>query len=165
MRRFHELDDREVLSLAIAIEEANAKRFETLAGLYEAFEEHVHLFFLLLRNEELAHMQLLDEEWTRRFGRAARSAIQETDVYEVIECVDLEDGEGAIFDDLDLPAALKLVERVENGAWQFYRMAAENSTNSGLKALYIDLAAMEQEHAERLLAFGTAAGGDSDEIR
>lgn len=157
-RRFEELNAREVLALAIAVEEANTSRFNTLAGMYDGYDEDLYNLFLKLRDEEVHHRRILEEEWSRRFGEEQKPEIREEDVRQVIEAVDLEDGEHAIFDDLSREKALRLVEISEDAAQKFYRTAAARCSDPGLKALYVDLAAMEESHIESL---GNVSNGDS----
>jgi rubrerythrin len=157
-RRFEELNAQEVLALAIAVEEANTSRFKTLADMYEGYDQDLRNLFLTLRDEEIHHKKILEEEWKRRFGDEPKPQIDEADVRGVIEAVDLEEGEHAIFDDLSREKALRLVEMSEDAAQKFYRSAAARCSDPGLKALYVDLAAMEAGHIESL---GNLARGDA----
>jgi rubrerythrin len=149
-RRFEELEPREVLALAIAVEESNTARFQTLASLYEGYDESLLKLFQELRDEEIRHTTMLCDEWKRRFGDEPRPQICEADVEGVVEAVDVENGEHAIFDDLSREDALALVEKAEVSAQKFYEAAASQCTEPGLHALFLDLAAMEVGHVEAL---------------
>jgi rubrerythrin len=149
-RRFEELSREEVLALAISVEEANSSRFATLADMYDGYDADLHALFTRLRDEELRHAHMLEREWQRRFGDGPRPAIRESDVEAVIEAVDLEHGEHAIFDDLSRVDALRLVERSEQAAYRFYQDAAAASDDPELEALYLELAAMEKRHVGAL---------------
>lgn len=153
-RKFKDLSVREVLALAVVVEDANTQRFATLANMYDNYDEELYKLFCTLRDEEIDHMRILMEEWKRRFGDEPRPDIGENDVEDVIEAVDLEHGEHGIFDDLDRAGALKLVEISERNALNMYKMAARETTDPGLKALYLDLAAMEEGHANAVDLMG-----------
>jgi rubrerythrin len=147
-RKFKDLDVKEVLALAISVEDTNTQRFGTLADMYQDFDDELYKLFCTLRDEEVDHTRILNEEWKRRYGDEPKPAISESDIDDVIEAVDLEHGEHGIFDDLDRAGALKLVEISERNALNMYKRAAAESTDPGLKALYLDLAAMEEGHAD-----------------
>ncbi len=149
-RRFDELEPPEVLALAIAVEESNTARFQTLASLYEGYDESLRELFQGLRDEEIRHTTMLRDEWKRRFGDKPQPQICEADVEGVVEAVDLENGEHAIFDDLSREDALALVEQAELSAQRFYEEAAAHCAEPGLRALFLDLAAMEVGHVEAL---------------
>jgi rubrerythrin len=153
-RKFSDLTPREVLALAIDVEQRNAGRFETLADLYTDYDEEVRKLFLRLRDEELDHGARLEEAWSLHFGAEPKPAIVEADVREVVEAVDLADGEHAIFDDLRVEDALALARRAEEAAQAFYARAAQASTDPTLRALYEELAAIEASHIAAVTAQG-----------
>lgn len=145
-RRFEDLSPEEVLALAIDVEQRNAERFETLADLYADYDAEVQELFLRLRDEERAHAARLEEAWSRRYGNAPKPQLGEEDVRGVVEAVDLEHGEHAIFDDLKVEDALGLARRAEEAAQAFYRRAATASRDDSLRGLYEELADFEAEH-------------------
>jgi rubrerythrin len=157
-RKFEDLDLHEVLALAAAVEEANTMRFTTLAELYDGYDQELHELFTHLREEEIRHTKILHDEWQRRFRDRPKPAISESEIEGVVEAVDLEHGEHAIFDDLTRESALRLVRASEFAARRFYEAAAERCPDPGLKALYLDLAAMEDGHVETLEEFDLENG-------
>lgn len=146
MKRFQDLTPREVLTLAIDVERQNAGRLETLADLFTDYDAEVRALFLRLRDEELDHGAMLERAWTERFGNEPRPAVGEIDVEEVVEAVEVEHGEHAIFDDLKVEDALRMVRRAEEAAHAFYVKAAERTTDETLRRLYQELADMENNH-------------------
>lgn len=146
MRRFQELSAPEVLALAIDVERSNAGRLETLADLFTDYDADVHALFLRLRDEELAHRAMLERAWTERFGNERLPVISEIDVEGVVEAVDVEHGEHAIFDDLKVEDALRMVQRAEEAARAFYIRAVESTADETLRRLYQELADLENDH-------------------
>src|SRR5580693_10671174 len=68
MRSFHSLDQREVLALAIALEEEDARIFDEFAdGLRERYPEQAERFRQLGREEDTHRHRLLDL-YRARFG-------------------------------------------------------------------------------------------------
>ncbi len=152
LRLIEDLQPKEVLALAIAVEEANASRFEALANFYAGCDESLRVLFAQLHDEEVQHAQMLLSEWERRLGSSPRPNVREEDVEGVIEAFDLED-DGSFLNDLKREDALRHVENAEHAAKQFYEEAASRCTDPALHALFLDLAIMEADHADALKKF------------
>jgi rubrerythrin len=152
-RKFEDLNIREVLALAIAVEEANEERLGSLADFFCGHDEDLYSLFVKIRNDEVQHARILNNEWHRRFGDEPKPSLNENDVESVIEAVDVEHGEHAIFNDLTRDSALQLVIKSERSAKRFYKTSAKRCADPGLKALYLDLAAMEEGHIIALKEF------------
>jgi rubrerythrin len=149
MRSFHSLDQREVLALAVALEEEDARIFDELAdGLRERFPEQAEKFRQLGREEDTHRHRLLDLYRTR-FG-------------EHIPLIRREDVRGFVrrrplwrTRPLGLKAAQKQMELMEMETKRFYEAAARSTTDAGIRQLLGDLAEEERGHVD-------AAGQISD---
>lgn len=151
LRSFDELEPREVLALAIEVEEQNANRLTTFAELFSDYDEEVHKTFERFAGEERDHHRLLVEMWHRVFGAATpRPSLKEEDVREVVEAVDLDHGEHEIFGDFGRAQVLESVRRAEIAAVKFYERAAATARNPDLRQLYLELEQMERGHMEDL---------------
>lgn len=144
-RAFRDLSPREVLSLAVEVERANARRFRAFADLFRGYDDEAGRKFEELEREEKDHERMLAEEFRQEFGRAP-DAIEECDVQEVVEAVDLDDAEDMIFDAMNPRKVFDLTLRAEEGARAFYRRAAAEAADEKLRRLYERLADMENEH-------------------
>lgn len=141
MRSFESLDEREVLSLAIAMEEEDAKVYDNFAeGLRENYPEQAQKFNQMRRDEE-GHGHRLLELFRSRFG-------------EHLPLVRREDVRGFIKRrpiwlerPLSLKAARKQAELMELETERFYEAAARRATDAGIRQLLGDLAAEERHHA------------------
>jgi rubrerythrin len=72
------------------------------------------------------------------------------DISDVVEAVDLDDGEHLIFDTLKPRRVYELALQAELGAQEFYRRAIARAGDATLAALYRELAEMETGHASFL---------------
>lgn len=143
-RKFNDKTPQEVLALALKIEQSNAARLETLAGLYVDYDQDVHQLFVRLREEELEHATRLEQAWDQHFGNEPKPEIQEADVRNVIEAADREQGEqNTIFNEIGVSNAFKLVRKAEKATHEFYTHAEEVSDDANLKSVYRELAASE----------------------
>ncbi len=143
MKKFNELRPKEVLALAMEIERNNAARLESLSELYQDIRVEVAAFFSKLQKEELEHLGTLQKFWQERFGDEAPPVVEEMEVAEVIEAVEVEDGEHVLFDDFTLQEAIEAVHRAEVQAENFYRTAATSTHEIALKTLFGKLAELE----------------------
>ena len=109
-RRFDSLSSREVMALAIHIEQCNARRLRAFADVFRGYEETVTARFEEMAAEEQEHEAMLAEQFQKRFGGTI-PLLQEADVAGVIESFDLDDGEHLIFDSLQPAHAYELVLR------------------------------------------------------
>jgi rubrerythrin len=140
MRSFQSLDQREILALAVALEEEDARIFEELAeGLCERFPEQAEKFRQLGREEDTHRHRLLDLYRTR-FG-------------EHIPLIRREDVRGFVKRrplwrrrPLGLKSAQEQMELMEMETKQFYEAAVRSATDAGIRQLLGDLAAEERNH-------------------
>ena len=134
MRSFQSLDQREILALAVALEEEDAHIFDEFAdGLRERFPEQAEKFRQLGRQEDTHRHRLLDL-YRARFG-------------DHIPLIRREDVRGFVkrqpfwrMRPLSLKAAQKQAELIEMETKQFYEVAARQTTDVGIRQLLGDLA-------------------------
>ena len=142
MRSFQSLDQREILALAVALEEEDAHIFDEFAdGLRERFPEQAEKFRQLGRQEDTHRHRLLDL-YRARFG-------------DHIPLIRREDVRGFVkrqpfwrMRPLSLKAAQKQAELIEMETKQFYEVAARQTTDVGIRQLLGDLAEEERDHVE-----------------
>lgn len=141
MRSFESLSEPEVLSLAIALEEEDAKIYDNFAeGLRENYPVQAEKFAEMRRDEE-GHARRLLELYQRRFG-------------EHLPLVRREDVRGFVKRRpvwLERPLSLKVARK--QAAWmeleteRFYEASARRASDAGIRQLLGDLAAEERHHA------------------
>lgn len=148
-----DLSLEEILTLAIRIEENNAERLQSLVDLYMDYDDDIRDYFSKLKQEELDHKTLLLEKWSEKYGTKEMPDIDEEDVREVIEAVELENGEHILFDDITLDEVYKMVHNAETEAYLFYLKAATVVKDMDVKNLFSDLARMEFKHLENIPLF------------
>jgi rubrerythrin len=142
MRSFQSLDQREVLALAVTLEEEDARIFDELAdGLRERFPEQAEKFRQLGREED-THRHRLLELYRARFG-------------DHIPLIRREDVRGFVkrrplwrMRPLGLKAAQKQMELMEMETKRFYEAAARETTDAGIRQLLGDLAEEERGHVD-----------------
>ncbi|MGD1083610.1 MAG: iron exporter MbfA [Verrucomicrobiota bacterium] len=156
MRSFETLSEREVLSLAIALEEEDAKIYDNFAeGLRESYPDQAARFDEM-RKDEVGHGQRLLQLYQTRFG-------------EHLPLVRREDIRGFIKRrpvwlerPLSLKSARKLAELMELETERFYDVSARRATDPGVRQLLGDLAAEERHHALAAAALGQTRLSDAE---
>ena len=145
--RFSELNERQVLSLAIALEEEDARIYGTYAdALADEFPDSAKLFRAMAA-EENGHRHRLIELYRQRFGEHIL-LIRRQDVRGFIERKPV-----WLMQPLDLEKIRAQAEIMEADSRRFYAQAARLTTDASIRQLLGDLAAEESEHeskAERL---------------
>ena len=150
MRSFESLSEREVLSLAIALEEEDAKIYDNFAeGLRETYPDQALKFEEMRRDEEGHHRRLLKLFQTRFGGHLP--LVRREDVRGFIK-------RRPVWMDrpLSLKAARKQAELMELETERFYEASARRAPEPGLRKLLSDLAAEERHHALAAEALGRA---------
>jgi len=148
-RTLESLSPMEVLALAIHVEQSNARRFRAFAEVFQGYDPEVATRFEELAAEEDLHEQLLDAQFRKSFG-GTLPPLDQVDISDVVEAVDLDDGEHLIFDTLKPRRVYELALKAELGAQDFYRRAIESAGDATLATLYRQLAEMETGHASFL---------------
>jgi rubrerythrin len=109
---------RATLLRAIQIEARNGAVYDSLAQLFEGYEDSVTGIFREMATEERQHGAELEKRYRERFGRVPSPAEQPK---EVIEAPDLDDPEALVFDSMTieqaLEAGLRAEHRTERYSW------------------------------------------------
>ena len=149
MRNFDSLSEREILALAISLEEEDERVYADFAeGLRENFAASAAVFDGM-RTEESGHRRRLIELYRQRFG-------------EHIPLIRRQDVKGFVqrrptwlVRPLGLDVVRKQASTMEVESRQFYEKAAARTEDAGARQLLDDLAQEERSHedrAERLTA-------------
>jgi rubrerythrin len=141
VKTFEELSEREVLALAISLEEEDARIYEEFAaGLEDRYSEQAQKF-REMRREEDGHRHRLLELYRSRFGDHV-PLIRRQDVRGFVN-------RRPVW--LVRPLGLKAVQRAAEGmeleTKRFYETAARRSSDTGVRQLLGDLAEEERGHA------------------
>ena len=162
MRDFSDLSEREVLALAIANEEEDARIYADIAeGLRETYPASAKVFSEML-GEESEHRRRLIELYRQKFG-------------EHIPLIRRQDVRGFLshkpiwqIRPLGLDAVRDLAESMEIETQRFYRRAAARTSDASIRSLLGDLADAEAHHeatAERLTEENLPEGVRAEEDR
>jgi rubrerythrin len=140
MISFESLTEREVLALAISLEEEDSRIYDAFAeGLRQQYPNQAECF-VKMRQEEEGHARRLRELHHARFGDYV-TLIRRDDVRGFIK-------RSPIW--LKRPLSLKAVRKqaalMEMETKQFYEAAAQRAKDADVRHLLMDLAAEEQGH-------------------
>src|SRR5688572_17447768 len=147
LKQFSELSEREILALAISLEEQHARIYRDYAdGLAESYPASAKIF-LGMAEEEDEHRRWLIDTYRERFG-------------EHIPLVRAEDVRGFahhkplwLVRPLGLDVVRRQAEAIELETRLFYERAQGQASDAGIRKLLGDLAAAERSHeslAEKL---------------
>lgn len=147
MKRFSDLSEKEILALAISMEEEHGRIYLNYAdGLKENFPGSAKVFEELAR-EENEHRRLLLDLFEEKFGTNI-PLIRASDVKGFIQHKPL-----WLTHPMRLEAVREQAEVIEFETRRFYEKAAARTTDTAIRKLLGDLAAAERDHenlAERL---------------
>src|ERR1041385_759197 len=159
MRTFESLTEREVLALAISLEEEDARIYDDFAdGLQANYPEQAEKF-KAMRREEDGHRHRLLEIYRQRFGdhvphlrrEDVRGFVKRRPVW------------------LPRPLGLKAVQRtaelMELETKRFYEQAARRTTDTGIRQLLGDLAEEERNHGHTAEQIGMTKLSDEESAR
>ncbi len=166
MKTFDQLDEREVLALAISNEEEDGRTFADFAhGLKDTHPDTARVFSDMAAEED-GHRRQLIELFRSRFGdhipqvrrKDVKGSAQHKKLWHVLP--------------LGIEVVRKQAQSMEQDAARFYRLAASRSTDASIRKLLGDLAAAEDSHGrtagqleERHLSEGARAKEDDDASR
>jgi rubrerythrin len=146
-RRFRDLSEREILALAISLEEEDARIYADFSdGLRETYPDTAKLFDDM-RAEETEHRNSLMETYKARFGDHI-PLIRRQDVKGFVQRRPV-----WLARPLRIPDVRRQVEVMEYETRRFYERALQQVTDLGIRKLLGDLAEVERRHystAERL---------------
>ena len=140
MRGFNDLSERELLALAIGNEEEDGRIYADYAlALREDYPSSAKVFEAMAAEENDHRRRLLDM-YVAKYG-------------EHIPLIRRQDVKGSIvrppvwhIRPLPIERVRNAAEEMEADAARFYRLAAERSTDAGVRKLLGDLAAIEDQH-------------------
>ncbi|HXX71886.1 MAG TPA: ferritin family protein [Candidatus Acidoferrum sp.] len=161
-KRFGELSEREILALAIQLEEEDSRVYGDFAeGLREKYPATARSFEEM-EAEESRHRQRLIEMYRQRFGEHI-PLIRRHDVKGFLERRPV-----WLVRPLGINAVRKQVEIMEAETLRFYQRALERTADASTRALLGDLAEVERQHsrfAETLKEEQAASGARAEEDR
>src|SRR5262245_14413753 len=141
MRTFDSLSEQEVLALAIALEEEDARIYDDFAeGLRKDYPAQAEQF-KQLRAQEDSHRHRLLELYRQRFGEHIPH-IRRQDVKGFVRRKPV-----WLVRPLGLAAVRKQAELMELETKRFYEAAVRRATDAGVRQLLGDLAEEERDHA------------------
>jgi erythrin-vacuolar iron transport family protein len=149
MRTFKSLSEREILALAISLEEEDARIYADFAEGLRADNAAVADQFVEMRVEEDGHRHRLLELYRQKFGEHI-PLIRRNDVKGFVSRKPI-----WLVRPLGLAAVRKQAETMELETRRFYEKAAHKATDAGIRQLLGDLAEEERKHlhiAEALAA-------------
>jgi erythrin-vacuolar iron transport family protein len=143
MRDFKSLSEREILALAIFLEEEDERIYADLAeGLRENFPASAEVFDGM-REEESGHRRRLIELFRQKFGEHI-PLIRRQDVRGFVQRQPV-----WLIQPLNLKKIRNQVSAMEVETRRFYERAAARATDAGVRQLLDDLAQVERTHSTR----------------
>ncbi|HXH47817.1 MAG TPA: ferritin family protein [Terriglobia bacterium] len=143
MRDFNSLSEREILALAIFLEEEDERIYADLAeGLRENFPGSAEVFDGM-REEESEHRRRLIDLFRERFGEHI-PLIRRQDVKGFVQRQPV-----WLIQPLNLQKIRHQVSAMEVETRRFYERAAARATDAGIRQLLDDLAQVERSHSTR----------------
>lgn len=140
MKRFSDLSEQEILALAIALEEEDARVYREYAhGLKEHYPASARVFEEMAAEEDAHRRQLIDLH-RQRFGEHI-PLIRRQDVKGFVQHKPL-----WMVRPLGLDRVRKQAEEFEYEVRRFYERAMERTSDASLRRLLGDLAAAERGH-------------------
>src|ERR1700720_724364 len=143
MKKFHELSEREVLALAISLEEEDERVYSDFAeGLRQDYPASAAMFEGM-REEESTHRRKLIAMYQQKFGEHI-PLIRRQDVRGFVERPAL-----WLVRPLRIEAVRKEASTMEVETRRFYEKASARTQDASIRQLLDDLAYEEREHEER----------------
>jgi len=140
-RKFKDLSEREILALAITLEEEDSRIYGDFAdGLRETYPATAKMFDEM-QEEENGHRRSLIETFRQRFGEHI-PLIRRTDVRGFIEHKPV-----WLIRPLGIDTVRKQVEVMELETRRFYERAIEQVSDASVRKLLGDLAEVERKHS------------------
>jgi rubrerythrin len=141
LKAFSDLNEQEILALAISSEDDDARTYATFAHhLMDKFPASANVF-VEMAEEEHEHRRRLTEAYQRKFGDFI-PLIRRGDVSGFVKHKPV-----WLMKTMSLEAMRERAEVMELENLRFYRSAAERSTDPAVKKLLLDLAAAEEGHS------------------
>src|SRR5271163_2834780 len=160
MRSFQSLSEQELLALAIALEEEDARIYGDFAEALKAGYPATASLLKEMRAEEDGHRHRLLELYRQKFGEHI-PLIRRQDVKGFVSRKSV-----WLMRPLGLSAVRKQVQMMELETKRFYETAARRTTDAGIRQLLGDLAEEERKHslrAEQLESVQLTSGSPAEE--
>jgi rubrerythrin len=141
MRSFKSLSEKEILALAISLEEEDARIYGDFADGLRAQYPATAASLEQMQEEENAHRHRLIELYRQKFGEHI-PLIRRTDIKGFVNRKPI-----WLVRPLGLPAVRKETEMMEMETTRFYETVARQTTDAGIRQLLGDLAAEERKHS------------------
>lgn len=145
-QRIEELEPKEVLALAISIEQANQKALRNFSEMFTGYDEEVSRNFEEMAVEEGRHEEMLQQMFRKKYGGPVPQ-IDSFEIEGVVEAVDLADSEFLIFDSFKAQQVYQACWDAESRARNFYLKAMKSVKDVEMAKLFHTLAEMEEDHA------------------
>jgi rubrerythrin len=143
MKKFHDLTEREVLALAISLEEEDERVYADFSeGLRQDYPASAEMFEAM-REEESGHRRRLIELYRQKFGEHI-PLIRRQDVRGFVARPAL-----WLMRPLRIEAVRKEASTMEVETRRFYEKAARRTQDASMRQLLDDLINEEREHEER----------------
>lgn len=139
--------ERAHLLRAIQIESRNAGVYDSLAQLFQGYDDPVTAIFREMAAEERQHGAELERRYHERYGPVPTPGAEPKDV---IEAPDMDDPEALVFDSMTIEQAIELGLKAERMAREFYQREVGRTTDPALQQLYRELSEFEEDHVRRL---------------
>jgi erythrin-vacuolar iron transport family protein len=159
MKTFDSLTEREILALAISLEEEDARVYEDFANALETDHPQEAEKFRKLRQDEDGHRHRLLELYQKRFSQHV-PLIRRQDVRGFVNRPSV-----WLVRPLGLKKAKKTAESMEMETRRFYLAAARKTTDVSIRQLLGDLAEEESSHAQTAQTIVRAGAAESDKAR
>jgi len=159
-KAFHELTEREVLALAVALEEEDGKIYGEFAERLRADYPATATALAAMQAEESSHRHRLLEAYRQRFGDHL-PLMRRQDVKGFVDRKPL-----WLARHLTLAQVRREAETMELETRRFYEAVAQRTTDAGIRQLLGDLAQEERHHAAMAEEFEkqqTASGTRAEE--
>ena len=145
-RKISELSPKEVLALAIQIEQANGECLRKFAKAFDGYDPKVAEKFRELAEEEDLHEVWLTEKFKSRF-KGPIPPIEALDVEDMGAAVEWESPPNNVVDILKADEIYQQALAAEYRARKFYEEAGSVASDKSLVLLFRQLAKMENDHA------------------
>ena len=140
MTPFSELNEQQIIALAISSEDDDARIYMSFANrLHDDFPASAHVFFDMAE-EEHEHRRMLQELYVKKFGDHI-PLIRRADIAGFIKHTPVWRTKN-----MGLEAMRKRAEVMELEAYRFYKTSAERSKDADIKKLLLELAEAEKNH-------------------
>jgi rubrerythrin len=156
VRSFNSLTEREILALAIALEEEDARIYADFADGLRSDYPAAAQRFQEMRTEEDSHRHRLLELYRQRFGEHI-PLIRRSDVKGFVQRKPV-----WLVRPLGVKAVRQATETMELETRRFYEKAASRTTDASIRQLLGDLAEEERRHSHIAVALATVERPDDE---